>query len=177
MVCGFFYAQQRYETRPIEYVHGGHIGGPKQKNDIPLGNKCYFYANIFNCFGPPTWPPCIYSIVYRPFPRRQEGVTICRYHITNAACSNSPQLFEDTECWSGWSFDPAASPLSSPIGVKPNLFKIWNSSPTQQNTGRLGGVFMAGKFIDWIYSHQITVTLRQSCHMPVVTQRPSFLSP
>ena len=46
----------------IEYVHGGHIGGPKQKNDIPLGNKCYFYANIFNCFGPPTWPPCTYSI-------------------------------------------------------------------------------------------------------------------
>ena len=43
----------------IEYVHGGHIGGPKQKNDIPLGNKCYFYANIFNCFGP-TWPPCTY---------------------------------------------------------------------------------------------------------------------
>ena len=40
----------------IEYVHGGHIGGPKQKNDIP------FYANIFNCLGPPTWPPCTYSI-------------------------------------------------------------------------------------------------------------------
>ena len=43
-------------------MHGGHIGGPKQKNDIPLGNKCYFYANLFNCFGPPTWPPCTYSI-------------------------------------------------------------------------------------------------------------------
>ena len=43
-------------------MHSGHIGGPKQKNDIPLGNKCYFYANIFKCFGPPTWPPCTYSI-------------------------------------------------------------------------------------------------------------------
>ena len=50
----------------IEYVHGGHIGGPKQKNDIPLGNKCYLYANIFNCFGPPTWPPCTYSILGFP---------------------------------------------------------------------------------------------------------------
>lgn len=25
----------------IEYVHGGHVGGAKQQNDFPLGNKFY----------------------------------------------------------------------------------------------------------------------------------------
>ena len=47
----------------IECVHDGHVGGPKQYNDFPLGNKFYFYANIFYCFSPPTWPPCTHSIV------------------------------------------------------------------------------------------------------------------
>ena len=46
----------------IEYVHDGHVGGPKQYNDFPLGNIFYFYANIFYCFSPPTWPPCTHSI-------------------------------------------------------------------------------------------------------------------
>ena len=31
----------------VECVHGGHVGGAKQLNDFPLGNKFYFYANIF----------------------------------------------------------------------------------------------------------------------------------
>ena len=47
----------------IECVHDGHVGGPKQYNDFPLGNIFYFYANIFYCFSPPTWPPCTHSIV------------------------------------------------------------------------------------------------------------------
>ena len=47
----------------IERVHDGHVGGPKQYNDFPLGNIFYFYANIFYCFSPPTWPPCTHSIV------------------------------------------------------------------------------------------------------------------
>ena len=38
----------------IEFVHDGHVGGPKQYNDFPLGNIFYFYANIFYCFSPPT---------------------------------------------------------------------------------------------------------------------------
>ena len=46
----------------IECVHDGHVGGPKQYNDFPLGNIFYFYANIFYCFSPPTWPPCTHSI-------------------------------------------------------------------------------------------------------------------
>ena len=45
-----------------ECVHDGHVGGPKQYNDFPLGNIFYFYANIFYCFSPPTWPPCTHSI-------------------------------------------------------------------------------------------------------------------
>ena len=49
--------------RPIEYVHDGHAGGPKQYNDFPLENIFYFYANIFYCFSPPTWPPCTHSIL------------------------------------------------------------------------------------------------------------------
>ena len=48
---------------PIECVHDGHVGGPKQYNDFPLGNLFYFYANIFYCFSLPTWPPCTHSIV------------------------------------------------------------------------------------------------------------------
>ena len=44
-------------------MHDGHVGGPKQYNDFPLGNIVYFYANIFYCFSPPTWPPCTHSIV------------------------------------------------------------------------------------------------------------------
>ena len=43
-------------------MHDGHVGGPKQYNDFPLGNIFYFYANIFYCFSPPTWPPCTHSI-------------------------------------------------------------------------------------------------------------------
>ena len=39
-----------------ECVHDGHVGGPKQYNDFPLGNIFYFYANIFYCFSPPTLP-------------------------------------------------------------------------------------------------------------------------
>ena len=62
-------------------MHGGHIGGPKQKNDIPLGNKCYFYANIFNCFGPPTWPPCKYSI--DGFQSRDEAAMLVHKTIEN----------------------------------------------------------------------------------------------
>ena len=46
----------------IECVHDGHVGGPKQYNDFSLGNIFYFYANIFYCFSPPTWPPCTHSI-------------------------------------------------------------------------------------------------------------------
>ena len=46
----------------IECVHDDHVGGPKQYNDFPLGNIFYFYANIFYCFSPPTWPPCTHSI-------------------------------------------------------------------------------------------------------------------
>ena len=46
----------------IECVHDGHVGGPKQYNDFPLGNIFYFYANIFYCFSPSTWPPCTHSI-------------------------------------------------------------------------------------------------------------------
>ena len=46
----------------IKCLHGGHVGGPKQSNDFPLGNILYFYANIFYCFSPPTWPPCTHSI-------------------------------------------------------------------------------------------------------------------
>ena len=46
----------------IECVHDGHVGGPKQYNDFPLGNIFYFYANICYCFSPPTWPPCTHSI-------------------------------------------------------------------------------------------------------------------
>ena len=49
-------------TEIIECVHDGHVGGPKQYNDFPLGNKFYFYANIFYCFSPPTWLPCTHSI-------------------------------------------------------------------------------------------------------------------
>ena len=43
-------------------MHDGHVGGPKQYNDLPLGNIFYFYANILYCFSPPTWPPCTHSI-------------------------------------------------------------------------------------------------------------------
>ena len=43
-------------------MHDGHVGGPKQYNNSPLGKKLYFYANIFYCFSPPTWPPCTHSI-------------------------------------------------------------------------------------------------------------------
>ena len=46
----------------IQCVHDGHVGGPKQFNDFPLGNIFYFYANIFYCFSPPTWRPCTHSI-------------------------------------------------------------------------------------------------------------------
>ena len=46
----------------IECVHDGHVGGPKQYNDFPLGNIFYFYANILFCFSPPTWRPCTHSI-------------------------------------------------------------------------------------------------------------------
>ena len=63
LVCTHVIKIGRFFVLPLkEYVHVGLIGGPKQKNDIPLGNKCYFYANIVNCFGHPTWPPCTYSI-------------------------------------------------------------------------------------------------------------------
>ena len=43
-----------HSTLPIECVHDGHVGGPKQYNDFPLGNIS-FYANIFYCFSPLTW--------------------------------------------------------------------------------------------------------------------------
>ena len=46
----------------IECVHDGHVGGPKQYYDFPLGYIFYFHANIFYCFSPPTWPPCTHSI-------------------------------------------------------------------------------------------------------------------
>ena len=42
-----------YSTLPIECVHDGHVGGPKQYNDFPLGNIS-FYGNICYCFSPPT---------------------------------------------------------------------------------------------------------------------------
>ena len=48
-----------------EGVHDGHVGGPKQYNDFPLGNILYFYANIFYCFSPPTWLPCTHSMDYK----------------------------------------------------------------------------------------------------------------
>ena len=48
----------------IECVHDGHVGGPKQYNDFPVENIFYFYANIFYCFSPPTWPPCTHSIPF-----------------------------------------------------------------------------------------------------------------
>ena len=56
----------------IECVHDGHVGGPKQYNDFPLGNIFYFYANIVYCFSPPTWPPCTHSFgrCVRPVPER-----------------------------------------------------------------------------------------------------------
>ena len=47
-----------------ECVHDGHVGGWKQYNDFPLGNIFYFYANIFYCFSPPTWPPYTHSIAF-----------------------------------------------------------------------------------------------------------------
>lgn len=34
----------------VQGFHGGHIGGTKQENDFPLGNKSNFYANIFLLF-------------------------------------------------------------------------------------------------------------------------------
>ena len=43
-------------------MHDGHVGGRKQYNDFRLGNIFYFYANMFYCFSPPTWPPCTHSI-------------------------------------------------------------------------------------------------------------------
>ena len=46
----------------IECAHDCHVGGLKQYNDFPLGNIFYFYANIFYCFSPPTWPPCTHSV-------------------------------------------------------------------------------------------------------------------
>ena len=64
----------------IECVHDGHVGGPKQYNDFPLGNIFYFYANIFYCFSPPTWPPCTHSIV-NPFCVWQRNVDHKTYHI------------------------------------------------------------------------------------------------
>ena len=51
---------QKYNEEKLIYIecaHGGHIGGAKQLNDFPLGNKLQFYANVFYCFAPPTWPP------------------------------------------------------------------------------------------------------------------------
>ena len=56
------YREYEYGLLTIECVHDGHVGGPKQYNDFPLENICYFYANIFYCFSPPTWPPCTHSI-------------------------------------------------------------------------------------------------------------------
>ena len=45
-----------------ECVHDGHVGGPKQYNDFPVGNIFYFYANIVYCLSPSTWPPSTHSI-------------------------------------------------------------------------------------------------------------------
>ena len=46
---------------PIEHFHATsfsrHVGGQKQYIFSCLGNKIYFYAKLFHCFGPPTWPP------------------------------------------------------------------------------------------------------------------------
>ena len=37
-------------------------------------------------------------IVYHPYPRRLESLTVCRCYYKG---STSPQLFKDPECWSG----------------------------------------------------------------------------
>ena len=47
----------RWDDRAAGFFHGAFTGGAKQQNDFPLRNKFYFYANIFYCFVPPTWPP------------------------------------------------------------------------------------------------------------------------
>ena len=75
----------------IKCVHDGHVGGPKQYDDFPLGNIFYFYANIFYCFSPPTWPPCTHSID-----------TICMFHhckMENAIKS----LWVEFKLNNGWS--------------------------------------------------------------------------
>ena len=66
----------------IECVHDGHVGGPKQYNDFPLGNIFYFDANIFYCFSPPTWPPCTHTIPLHLAPRVQRvGITLLRGEV------------------------------------------------------------------------------------------------
>ena len=59
----FCYCFPQSVVSQIECVHDGHVGGPKQYNDFPVGNIFYFYGNIFYCFSPPTWPPYTHSIV------------------------------------------------------------------------------------------------------------------
>ena len=58
----FEYERLTLKGTSIKCVHDGHVGGPKQYNDFPLGNIFYFYANNFYCFSPPTWLPCTHSI-------------------------------------------------------------------------------------------------------------------
>ena len=52
--------------------------------------------------------------VFRPYPRRLESLTICRYVITKAALSS--QLLKNPECWSGRDLNPRLAPsqLSQP---------------------------------------------------------------
>ena len=65
------------------------------------------YQHSRNCeTGPPT---------YRPYPRRLESLTICRY-ITKAAVS--PQLFKDPECWSGRNLELTTSRVTARCTTK-----------------------------------------------------------
>ena len=43
-----------------------------------MGNKFYFYATIFYCFGPPTWPTCTHSIweKFKEELKRLEGLKV-----------------------------------------------------------------------------------------------------
>ena len=53
----------------------------KQQSDFPLalGNKFYFYANIFYCSVPPTWPAVslrassLFGLVMRGYSEQQEN--------------------------------------------------------------------------------------------------------
>ena len=75
----------------IDCVHDGHVGGPKQYNDFPLGNIFYFYANIFYCFSPPTWPPCTHSILSTNHVRRCKQCILLSLYQQKILSARLPQ--------------------------------------------------------------------------------------